>query len=87
MQGRVFDPGGSLIMASVIIVEGRGFKREEGYTEDGHYRVALPPGIYYFTLKSDGFRTLRRRRVRVRPNSTVKLDFTLRRGKARAARR
>lgn len=87
VRGRVFDTGGSLIMASVIIIEGRNFKREEGYTEDGNYRVDLPPGLYYFTLKSDGFRTLRRRRVRVRPNSTVKLDFTLRRSKARAARR
>jgi hypothetical protein len=87
VRGRVFDSKGSLILASVITVERRGVRRDAGYTEDGSYRLDLPPGVYDFTVRSDGFRTLRRRGVRVRAGSAVRLDFTLRRGGRRGPRR
>ncbi|MCA1616370.1 MAG: carboxypeptidase-like regulatory domain-containing protein [Acidobacteria bacterium] len=85
--GRVSDAGGFPILASIITAGRRGRIQDEGYAEDGNYRVDLPPGVYDFTVKSDGFRTLRRRGVRVRPGSTVKLDFTLRRNRTRTPRR
>lgn len=89
VEGSVTDRRGRLIPASEITVEGRRVGRERGYTEDGTFQIDLPPGVYFIKLESQGYRSPRPRRVRVRAGSTVEVNFTLdavraRRGRARS---
>jgi hypothetical protein len=86
VKGSVVNRSGHLIPAAEITFEGRGVGREWGYTEDGTYQMELPSGVYFVTLKSDGYRTLRRQRVRVRAGSTATINFTLEEVRRRATR-
>lgn len=77
LKGSVTDQRGKLILASIITIEGKGFRREVGYTEDGNYRIDLPAGHYRLTIRSRGFRTLRSNKIRIRAGVTKTINFRL----------
>ena len=88
LKGSILNRRGELVAGAVITVEGTdGGVRDVGYTEEGAYQLDLPPGVYYITLSSAGYYSLRRRRVRVRAGRTATINFTLEAARARRARR
>ena len=87
LKGSILNRRGELVAGAVITVEGRdGRVSDVGYTEEGEYQLDLPPGVYYVTVSSTGYYSLRRRRVRVRAGRTATINFTLEATRRRARR-
>ena len=88
VKGSIKNRAGETVAGAVIVVEGGDdVVRDVGYTEEGEYRLDLPPGAYRVTVSSVGYYSLRRQRVRVRAGRTATINFTLATARARRGAR
>jgi hypothetical protein len=86
VTGVIQDSSGAVLLhASVTVInEDTGIRRGAQSSEDGTYAIAsLPPGRYKITFRKDGFRTVARLNVSLRPAENARIDATMQVGSMR----
>lgn len=77
VKGTVTDPGKGLIVNARVYIENTGFQRTLISNDDGEYSCRLPDGEYRIRVKQDGFKPSKVKRIRIRSNRTVEVNFVL----------
>jgi Carboxypeptidase regulatory-like domain len=65
------------VAAAKIVFEGKNFRRVIYTDASGQYVFEAPAGVYRMSVKSPGFRPLRRKRLNLTSGVTLTRDFTL----------
>ena len=77
LKGLVLDPSEARIVGAKITVENEKYSFEVESNDEGAFEIKLPSGEYQFTIRSPGFGTFVRNRVRVGANKTKTINATL----------
>lgn len=77
LNGFVTDKAKGTIAHAKIHVEKKGFRQTVMSEVDGKYELQLPDGVYKVRAERDGFTPSKLRRVRIKGNRIVGIDFVL----------
>lgn len=77
LKGLVLDPNEARIVGAKITVENEKYSFEIESNDEGAFQAKLPSGEYKLKIKSPGFGTYVRSRLRVEANKTKTINATL----------
>jgi hypothetical protein len=77
LAGTVADISEARVPGATVFVESEGATRTALTNEEGTYRIKLPFGIYRIRVESSGFCPSNRTPLRVQPDTTARINFTL----------
>ena len=77
ISGVVTDPGKGRIVKARIYIQKKGFRQTLVSDIDGKYEVKLPIGVYKIRVEQDGFVPSKTRRIQIKDEAKVEVDFVL----------